>query len=90
MAGVTTLRARRIAHCDAFASRCSESQRFAHWFPRRSTARITRAAGVSEPFFETFARCNRLRDLPLHYFRRWLNGKEGKKYGERYCEYRED
>ena len=90
MAGVTTLRQRRISHCDAFAQKCSESQRYLRWFPRRQAARSTRASGVSEPFLETFTRCNRLRDSPLLFFRRGLNGKEEKIYGERYREYRED
>ena len=90
MAGVTTLRMRRIGHCDAFAKKCAESRHYAHWFPRRQPARSTRSSGVGEPYLETFARCNRLRDSPLHFFRRRLNGKEGKMYGERYREYRED
>ena len=89
LAGVTTLCERRIAHCDAFAKKCSEG-RFAAWFPRKPHRRSTRSAGGKEVFLETFARCDRLRDSPVHYFQRRLNGKVGKTYGERYREYRED
>ena len=89
MAGVTTLRARRIEHCDKFAKKCLESDRFAGWFPRSQGRRSSRLAGA-ETFREYFARCDRLRSSPLHFFRRRLNGKEGKTYGQRYREYRED
>ena len=42
-----------------------------------------------ERYVEDFARCNRLRDTPLFFMRRRLNGKDGKKYGERNKEYRD-
>ena len=38
---------------------------------------------------EEQARCNRLRDSPIFYMRRRLNGKEGKTYGERNKDYRD-
>ena len=38
---------------------------------------------------EEFARCNRLRDSPIFYMRRRLNGKEGKSYGSRNRDYRD-
>ena len=90
LAGVETLRERRLAHCDAFAAKCSTNPRFAHLFPRRHPQRRTRSSLGSEAFLETFARCDRLRDSPVHFFRRRLNGKAGKTYGQRYREYRED
>ena len=83
MAGVTTLRERRIAHCDAFAAKCSRNPRYEHLFPRREHGRRTRSSLGGEQFLETFARCDRLRDSPVHYFRRRLNGKPGKTYGLR-------
>ena len=89
LAGITTLRSRRVEHCDKFASKCASSPRFEHWFPLKMSRARTRGAG-GEKYLETFARCNRLRDSPVHFFRRRLNGKVGKIYGERYREYRED
>ena len=86
-AAVPTLRQRRIEAVDKFAEKCA-SGRFSKWFPirrpQRSSSRIT-----SEKYTETFARCQRLRDSPLHYMRRRLNGKAGKLYGERNKKYRE-
>ena len=89
MAGLTTLRQRRIDHCDAFANKCIDSNRFKSWFPLRKEGRNTRGSGTREKYFESFARCERLRDSPLFFFRRRMNGKDGKKYGKRYREYRE-
>ena len=86
-AGIETLRARRVAHCDNFAQKCLDNPRFRAWFPLRR-ARATRVS-AREKYMEFFARCERLRASPLYFFRRRLNGKEGKKYGERYREYRE-
>ena len=73
LAGVTTLRERRVAHCDKFAAKCAESPRFGHWFPLRRGRRSARGSNL-EKYQETFARCKRLRDSPLHFFRRRLNG----------------
>ena len=42
-----------------------------------------------EPFIEERARCNRLRESPIFYMRRRLNGKEGKTYGQRNRDYRD-
>ena len=44
---------------------------------------------MTDKYQETFARCDRLRNLPLHYMRRRLNGKAGKEYGERNRCYRD-
>ena len=87
LAGVTTLRARRIEHCDTFVGRCLKNPRFAAWFPLKQGRRSARNQG--EKYEEKFARCDRLRNSPVYFFRRRLNGKEGKTYGERYREYRE-
>ena len=86
MAEVKTLRQRRIEACDKFAAKCLGSVRFLEWFPRKGD----RTSGRSgEAFREDYARCNRLRDTPLYFMRRRLNGKPGKTYGERNKEYRD-
>ena len=87
MAGVGTLRQRRIAMTDKFAEAAVASPRFARWFPKRRAARA--ASRVGDRYLETFARCDRLRNSPIHYMRRRLNGKEGRKYGERNRQYRD-
>ena len=86
--GLTTLRQRRIERCDKFAHKCADSDRFAHWFPRRNlnTGRRTRA---TEEFIEEYARCDRLFNSPVFYMRRRLNGKEEKTYGKRNKDFRE-
>ena len=87
LAGVPTLRERRIIQCDKFASKCAASPRFEHWFPVREVrGRNTRN---KEKYVEQYARCKRLFNSPLYYMRRRLNGKEGKTYGSRNKEYRE-
>ena len=86
-ADLTTLRERRIEACDRFALKCSRSDRFEHWFPKREGRRSARRG---EEFVEEYARCDRLFNSPLFYMRRRLNGKEGKNYGLRNKEYRED
>lgn len=83
MSGLSTLRARREALCDKFANKCAAMPLFADWFlPKtgRISARVRQKA--AEPFLETTVRCERLRNSPLHYFRRRLNGKPGKTYGK--------
>ena len=85
-AGVETLRERRIAHCDRFANKCVTDPRFAAWFPK-NTNRSTRTS--QETYLEGFARCDRLKNSPLFYMRRRLNGKAGKEYGARNRVYRE-
>ena len=85
-AGVETLRSRRIEACNKFAAKCA-SGRFAHWFPLR-LGTMTSARHKPDKYLETFARCDRLRDSPLHYMRRRLNGKGGKSYGVRNEKYR--
>ena len=87
MAEVTTLRQRRIEACDTFARKCLDSPRFCKWFPRRETGR--RGLRGGEEFLEEFARCDRLKNSPIFYFRRRLNGKEGRTFGERNRKYRD-
>ena len=88
MSGLSTLRARREEKCDKFAKKCLSNPRFTHWFPLKITGASAR--NTQETYLETAARCQHLKDLPIHYLRRRLNGKDGKKYGVRYAEYRED
>ena len=80
LAEVETLRSRRIKHCDTFAAKCAGSDRFSYWFPE-NPPRETRT--TRDRYQEKYARCDRLRDSPLFFMRRRLNGKEGKRYGER-------
>ena len=84
--GVKTLRQRRIEQCDKFAAKCAASDKFSHWFPLRG-GRTSERSG--EKYQETYARCDRLKNSPIFYMRRRLNGKPGKIYGERYRIYRE-
>ena len=79
-ADLPTLRKRRIDACDKFAALCAASPRFSSWFPRARPARKSRHA---LPYVEEFARCQRLRNSPIHYMRMRLNGKPGKQYGVR-------
>ena len=44
MAGIETLRERRIEACDSFAKKCAASDRFEVWFPKKETFRPTRAS----------------------------------------------
>ena len=80
MANITTLRLRRIDHCDKFAAKAAANPRFVDWFPLRNSGRATRGG---DKFLETYARCDWLRNSPIHYMRRRLNRKEGKRYGLR-------
>ena len=84
-AKVTTHRARRIELCDAFARKAAANPRFAAWFPERSG----RCGRHSDQYKEFNARTDRLYNSPLFYYRRRLNGKPGKTYGQRNKEYRE-
>ena len=88
-AKVKTLRQRRIDIVDKFARKCLSVPRFASWFPYREASTLRRGNRRTEPFLEEKARCNRLRDSPIYYMRRRLNGKEGKTYGQRNRDYRD-
>ena len=84
MAGIPTLRQRRLELSDKFAAKTAKNPRFAHWFPLKRVGRPTRSGARTAPVYEeTFARCDRLRNSPLHFMRRRLNGKPGKTYGVR-------
>ena len=87
LADVTTHRQRRIELCDKFAQKARNNPWFTHWFPERKAARRGRH---HEEIHEMTARTDRLNNSLLFYFRRRLNGKEGKKYGERNRRYREN
>ena len=86
-AEVETLRQRRIELTDRFARKALNSPRFAHWFPRNVGGRAVRNR---EEFQEQFAKTDRLKNSPIYYMRRRLNGKEGKVYGKRNEQYREN
>ena len=86
-ADVNTLRQRRIEQCDKFAAKCLKNSRFAGWFPLRE-GRSSQRTG--EKYVEFYARCERLKNTPLFYMRRRLNGKIGKTYGERNRESRKN
>ena len=60
----------------------ADSDRFSRWFPLKTARRSTRLQGA-EIYHERQARCNRLRDSPVFYMQRRLNGKVGKTYGKR-------
>ena len=83
-AAVGTLRQRREELCDKFAKKCAGDPLFSRWFPLKNT----RSGRGSEKYLESFARCDRLRNSPLFYMRRRLNGKAGKTYGARNAERR--
>ena len=87
MAKVTTLRQRRIELTDKFAKKCLGHSEFQKWFPLRPRARAGNRGG--EKYLEESARTDRLMNSPVFYMRRRLNGKIGKKYGERNKKYRD-
>ena len=86
-AALKTLRERRIEATDKFAARCLNNPRFCKWFPKKTGRTSSRN---TEQYLESFAKCERLKNSPLFCMRRRLNGKEGKKYGERNRVYREN
>ena len=86
-ANIEPLRDRRIVLTDKFARKAAADPKFCHWFPRKVNVRSTRN---QEEYEEKFAKCDRLRNSPIYYMRRRLNGKEGKTYGERNKAYREN
>ena len=88
MAGLETLRNRREMLCDKFAKKCASNPLFAGWFPLKNTRTSSRHGKQTEIYLEKKARCSRLHNSPFYYFRRRLNGKEGKSYGKRNEEYR--
>lgn len=85
-AGLNTLRSPRIEACNKFAASCLASPRFEGWFPEARRNRRSRQAAT---YLEEFARCDRLKNSPLFYMRRRLNGKPGKEYGKRNAKYRD-
>ena len=77
-AGVTTHRARRIELCDKFAQKAANNPRFELFHQRTG-----RTGRHGDTYQELQARTDRLYNSPLFYYRRRLNGKPGKTYGER-------
>ena len=75
MAGIETLRFRRITLTDKFAEKCLKNDRFSAWFPEARRVRNTRA---STKYLEEYARCERLKNSPVFYMRRRLNGGRGR------------
>ena len=86
-AGLSTLRERRIEATDKFAYKCLSNPRFCKWFPKKTNRTSARN---KEEYLEEFAKCERLKNSPIFYMRRRLNGKEGRTYGERNRIYREN
>ena len=82
-----TLREQRVALSDNFANKCLENLRFKGWFPLKTGRRSARSGELYQEFP---AKNDRLANSPLYFMRRRLNGKEGKKYGERNRVYREN
>ena len=75
LADMPTLWNRRIHLCNKFAKKSLSNPQFAHWFSMKT-------AKTREIFLEEKAWCKGLVDSPLYYFRRYLNGKEGKCTGK--------
>ena len=88
-AGLDTLRARREEINMKFATKCANDPVFARWFPLETSRRSTRN-GHGGIYKEEKACCERLKNSPLFYFRRILNGRVGKTYGVRNKDYREN
>ena len=87
-ADITTHRARQIELCDKFAQKAVGNSRFCvDWFPIKDCRRSGRRK--TDIYQEFTARTDRLNNTPLFYFRRRLNGKPGKQYGERNRKYRD-
>ena len=86
-ANMKTLRDRRVDLCDTFAKKCVANHRFQHWFP---LTQGRRSARNKEIYQELPAKSDRLKNSPLFFMRRRLNGKVGKIYGERNRMYREN
>ena len=73
-----SLRERREKLCDKFASKMVSNPLFSHWFPLKTARTSTRAGKNVEKYLEFKARCDRLKNSLIYYFRRRLNGKAGK------------
>ena len=82
MAGIPTLRQRRLELSDKFATKAVKNPRFSHWFPIKKPSRATRSSGIVQ-YEEKFARCKRLKNSPLFFMCRRLNEKPGKLYCQR-------
>ena len=70
MAQVTMLKQRWIEACDKFAEKCLASKWCSKWFPLQSSGHVDIRATTSEKYEEEYARCDRLKNTPIFYFRR--------------------
>ena len=86
LADIMTLRRRREELCMKFANKCVVNPRMKHLFPLKTRRTSGRLKG--DKYLETKVRCDRLKNSPVFYFRRILNGKPGRSYRKRYEEYR--
>ena len=69
LTGLSTLKDRRDRRSDNLAAKCIRG-RFSYWFPPNDRPRRTRH---HQPYMETFARTERLRNSPIYTMRRRLN-----------------
>ena len=72
-AGISTLRQRREKLCSKFATKLAANPLFEPLFPKKTTRASRR--GTPEIYQEIKARCDRVDNSPLFYYRRILNGK---------------
>ena len=72
------------------SQKCANDPVFEDWFPKNTARRSSRRKEDNSYYLEEKARCERMKNSPLFYFRRVLNGKVGKLYGERNRQYREE
>ena len=73
-AGLTTLAERRGVLCRKFSSKLVSHPLCEHLFPKKATRASLR--GNPEIYLKTKARCDRLKNSPVFFYRRLLNGKE--------------
>ena len=85
--GVETLKTRREKALAKFADKCLKNPDYSDFFPASSSERWSAKHG--KKYQEFFARCDRLKNSPLYYMRRRLNGKAEKIYGKRNSAYRD-
>ena len=76
LAGVTTLRERRIQTYNKFAEKCLGNSRFSRWFPLRNAGRTGNQKG--EIFKEEYARCDRLKNSPIFLYEEEDERERGK------------
>ena len=71
--GIELLSVRRTKTTKAFAKKCTNNDRFSHWFKKRPTPRFARRSGAAyESYHHPICRTDRRRSSPLNYMRRLL------------------